>query len=157
MKRTQPLRTALLLHILLLGPGCASHAAPKTPEVPMPKWSGAYCEVSNPATRMAKTPAEWDALWKQAGREPPRALDSTRELAVAVFLGERRTGGYTVEIASAEVKAGKFVIAWREYTPAPDMMVTQALTQPWTIAVLARTELPVVFERLPPAPQPRRE
>lgn len=149
--------TLFLLCCAASAVGCSSHAASKGSAAVNTQWSGAFSDHASTTTRVVKTQPEWDALWQQARREPPRALNATREMAVAVFLGERRTGGYTVEIVSTAEKGGKFVIEYREFTPPPDMMVTQALTQPWAIAAVPRSDLPVVFQKLPAAPQPRRE
>jgi hypothetical protein len=147
----------ILLGLTLFHVACHSQPAPLPPSTggPLVQWSGAYSDVKAPATRTLKTEAEWDAFWKQAQREKPRPLDLAREMAVAIFLGERRTGGYTVEIASAGARDGKWVVHYRELAPPPGGMVTQALTQPWAVAIVPRSDLPVVFEKMP-ATRPQR-
>lgn len=143
------------LHVLLLAlsglaMSCSSEsvsasAAPARPE----QWAGSNAEVTTPTTRAIDSAAAWDAAWKQAQRPKPRELNVAREQAVAVFIGERRTGGYSAEVTSAGEKNGRFVIEYRENTPPRDAMVTQALTAPWAIAVIPKTKLPIVFEKLP--------
>ena len=59
-----------------------------------------------------KTEAEWKTLWQthaqpQApAKELPR-VDFDKEMVVAVFLGEKPTGGYRVEITAIEEDRGK--------------------------------------------------
>lgn len=69
-------------------------------------------------------------------------------MAVAVFMGERRTGGYAIEVVSVRAAEGRLVVDYRESAPSPEMMVTQAITAPWAIALIGRTELPVTFQKL---------
>lgn len=89
-------------------------------------------------------------MWQQVRREPPRALDVGREVGIAVFLGERATGGYSVDVVEARVQGANYVVTFRETAPRPGDMTTQALTTPWTIAVVRRSELPIVVRNLTP-------
>src|SRR5262245_43443670 len=61
------------------------------------------------AARMlvARTQAEWDALWRDhLPARPQPALDLSREMAVGVFLGSKPTAGYSVTIVSATEERG---------------------------------------------------
>lgn len=107
------------------------------------QWSGAQSSVEAPATRVVRDPAGWAALWRELGREPPRALDVPREMAIAVFLGERRTAGYRVEISNVRATAGELVVSYREHAPARDKRVAQVLTYPWAVVAVPSSGLPV--------------
>lgn len=123
-----------------------------TPAPVFMQWSGQHGGGDAPGMRVLRTAGEWTAFWQQARREPPRALDAAREMAVAIGLGQKPTGGYEVEILGAREQDGALVVEYRESAPAPDMMVTQALTTPWSIALVARSTLPVKWQRIgPPA------
>lgn len=119
------------------------------------QWSGAQSSVTLATQRVLRDEAEWNAFWPDVRRAAPRAFDPAREMAVAVFLGERRTGGYAVRIVRAETRDGQLVITFQESAPPAGSMVTQALTYPWVLAVLPRSTLPVMFlptTAAPPAP-----
>jgi hypothetical protein len=120
------------------------------------QWSGQQGGGSVPSTRVLRTVGEWAAFWRQLDREPPRALDAGREIAVVVHLGERRTGGFGVELLAARAEGGTFVVEYRETVPEPGAMVTQALTSPWVAGVVPGTDLPVEFRRVA-APGTRQE
>jgi hypothetical protein len=64
-------------------------------------------------------------------------------LAVFISIGERPTGGFKPQIVSASEIDGKYVIVYSEGKPSPDSFVTQALTYPWVIAIVPKSELKV--------------
>lgn len=96
---------------------------------------------------VARTPFAWRALWEGIGRPPPVEFDASRGIAAAVFLGLRRTGGYGLTIESVERRGAFMVVRIVEVRPAPDAMVTQALTSPYLIRMIPKTEFPVAVER----------
>ena len=103
-----------------------------------------------PGVRELRTTDQWQSFWQQVGREPPRVLDPSAEMAAAIFLGEKNTGGYAADVIGARVREGRLVIDYRESSPAPGAMVTQALTSPWVVAIVPRSELPVTANNLNP-------
>lgn len=121
------------------------------------QWQGYYGGSEQFSVRALRSEAEWDGFWRQVKREKPRALDPAREMGVVVFLGQRNTGGYTVEIASVQPEERKLIVTYREKTPDPDMMVTQALTTPWAVAIVARSDLPIESRKFAGGGQSRRE
>lgn len=96
---------------------------------------------------VARTPSAWRALWDGIGRPPPVEFDASRGIAAAVFLGQRRTGGYGITIESLERRGAFMVVRFKEVRPAPDAMVTQALTSPYLVRLIPKSELPIAFER----------
>jgi PrcB C-terminal len=92
-----------------------------------------------------RSQAEWDALWKrhvsiETNPPPPPVIDFNKQIVIGVFLGEKPTGGYDVEIIRAEQTDGALVIHYREKNPAPGGIVIQALTQPFHIIRVARDD-----------------
>lgn len=55
---------------------------------------------------------------------------------LAVFWGERPTGGYTVEVLSARLAGDQVTVEVALKPPPPDAMVAQALTYPYAAAVV---------------------
>lgn len=117
---------------------CRSPSAANAPAEPaiVAEWSGQHGGAARASTRVVRDAAEWAALWRQIGQEAPRALDPARETAVAIFLGERRTGGYAVDGVKVRRKDGAVTVEFREASPAPDAMVTQVISSPWAVVVI---------------------
>jgi hypothetical protein len=109
------------------------------------QWAGQHSGRETAANEVLRTPEEWDAFWKKVGGNRPRPLNVSREMAVAIQLGGRRTGGFSVEVLRTQVQEGKLIVEYRETAPEPGMMVTQELTEPWIVAIIPRSDLPVVF------------
>jgi PrcB C-terminal len=109
--------------------------------------------VREPLQLVIRNQDEWKALWKRhssTDTNPPPApiIDFDREMVVGIFLGEKRTGGYEVEIVRAERRDSSLYFYYREESPPPGAMVTQALIQPFHLVKIAKYEnLQVIFRR----------
>jgi hypothetical protein len=80
-------------------------------------------------------------------QELPR-VDFEAEIVVAVFLGERRTGGHAIEVSKVEEhpETAQLKVYYREIAPPRNAIVTQALTQPFHIVKLGwKTDALVIF------------
>jgi hypothetical protein len=73
-------------------------------------------------------------------------IDWTKQMIIVISGGTQRTGGYSVEAKSLNVKDGKLIVNWKLNTPAPGAFVTQALTNPALSILVDRFEGDVVFE-----------
>lgn len=154
----------LLCGIALLA-GCHSQSAPvagapsSQPQMSteITQWSGQHGGRETPATQLVRTTQEWDAFWQNVREDRPRNLDVSREMAVAIHLGQKRTGGFTAEFVRQRSQDGKRVIEYRELAPEPGMMVTQELTTPWTIGIVPRSDEPVTFQKTAPTGAARRD
>ena len=109
--------------------------------------------VRAPLQVVARSHDEWTALWRQhasgdSGSRPPPAIDFEKEVVVALFLGEKPTGGYDVQISRAEQTNDGLIIYYREKDPSPGGMVIQALTQPFHIVrIIGEVNSEVIFRR----------
>ncbi|MCM0646968.1 protease complex subunit PrcB family protein [Clostridium swellfunianum] len=52
---------------------------------------------------------------------------------VAVLLGKKNTGGYSIRVLSIEDNEGKTLITIEDKGPSPDINVIQAITYPYTV------------------------
>jgi hypothetical protein len=105
---------------------------------------------------VARDDLEYAALWNQhwppwppgigAPVPAPPAVDFGEEFVVAVFLGSRLTGGYSVEPVSV-VRAGDVIeVTYEERQPGASCIVTQALTSPYLfLAVKPWSDATVTF------------
>jgi hypothetical protein len=110
---------------------------------------GAQSNIDSTRQAVARTEAEFVALWKAHNYEKPApAVDFTREMVVAVFMGSRPTGGFSVEIVSAAERGGEIVVGYRERLPSADAMTAQVLTSPYHIAAIPKSEKAVRFEKI---------
>jgi hypothetical protein len=65
-------------------------------------------------------------------------------IVIAVFMGTRMSGGYSVKITGVE-QNDKVTVKVKESSPPPDAMVTMALTSPYHVVVVPKSDKPVEF------------
>jgi len=99
-----------------------------------------------------RTEKEWADLWRlHEGPFSPEQhislIDFKQEMVIAVFSGEKRTGGYGIEIRRVEenLEKSQLEVFFLETHPSPKSMLTQALTQPYHIVKLKKVDVPLVF------------
>lgn len=109
------------------------------------EWNGPFSSVSDPEVRIVKTEAEWERLWKDIGAPEAPVADLQVHLAVAVFLGQRNTGGYTVKLLDPVTEAGRVLIYYRE--SAPRGITFQALTYPYAVRLYRKTGADITVEK----------
>ena len=96
---------------------------------------------------------EWNAFWKRhssidTNPTPAPIIDFNREMLVGIFLGEKSTGGYEIEIVRAEKRDSSLYFYYQGKSPPPGAMVTQALTQPFHLVRVAKYDKPqIIFRR----------
>jgi PrcB C-terminal len=109
--------------------------------------------VRKPLQVVIRNQDEWNAFWKRhssidTNPPPVPIIDFNREMVVGIFLGEKSTGGYQVEFVQAERRDSAFYFYYREKSPPPGAMVTQALTQPFHLVRVAKYDNPqIIFRR----------
>jgi len=72
-------------------------------------------------------------------------VDFSTKMVLAVVMGERTSGGYSIDIKEILVKGGALTVVVKSRSPAPGEIVTLALTNPYDIVSIDRTELPIGF------------
>lgn len=98
-----------------------------------------------------KDEATWKAVWAEthANMTPVPDLpevDFKTKMVIAAFMGEKPTGGFSIEIERI-IRAEKKIIAFIvENSPHSACMVTKALTAPYHFVEVERFESEVAFE-----------
>jgi hypothetical protein len=99
-----------------------------------------------------RTEEEWERLWtlhKSTVSPAPKvpAVDFQQEMILAVFSGDRRTGGYGIEIQKIEEdpERGQLSVYFLETEPPPRSMVIQAFNQPCHLVRTEKINLPARF------------
>lgn len=67
-------------------------------------------------------------------------------MVIALFMGEKTTGGYKITVVGVEETNKNVVVTYKETQPGPNDMVTMALTQPYCIIKIPRTTKSIVFQ-----------
>ncbi len=95
--------------------------------------AGNYGSMRESFVLVARDTQTYGALRKMITNLPDQSAAFLRTHAVvAAFLGQRRTGGYSIEIK--QTARGRLSLI--EHAPAKGMMTTQALTAPFRVVVL---------------------
>lgn len=108
----------------------------------------------SPTFRLVDSESEFLSLWNRAhGTQlevpPLPAVDFTRATVLAIFQGQRSTGGYGIEVLDVSLDGGDLFVDMRFVEPAPDAIVTQALTSPWVMVQVPRGGIGVAWFRNP--------
>ena len=104
--------------------------------------------IDRPETVVARTAADWQALWQRhAQGRPAPSVDFARNMVVGVFLGSRPSGGYQVEITGVRTDGKTLVVQWAERRPGPGQMAAQVMTAPAHIVTVPRQDGEVRFEK----------
>lgn len=93
---------------------------------------------------------DWSNLWsrvKSTSYPKPQlpSIDFTKEIVIAVFQGEKNTGGYEIEITKIVENKRDLTVHVKEVSPGPKGSVSQAFTQPYHIIKLQKTGKKVKF------------
>lgn len=72
-------------------------------------------------------------------------VDFGQNMVVAVLLGRKPVGGYSVMITSATLINDRLTVNYRMTCPQPGDVVIQTITSPYAIAVVPVSSLPVAF------------
>lgn len=126
----------ILLSALLVWPAGATMSQAKIME-----WKGAFCKQAEPAVIVAKTPRDWAKIWDKVGKPAP-AADFKTQVGVAVFAGQRPTGGYSISWQ----QEGSMI---RYKIIKPKGMAMQVITQPYAVKLFTASGGPVKVEALP--------
>jgi len=93
--------------------------------------------------------ASWLALWAQhIGNHPPSpapTVDFNKSMVLAVFLGDRPNGCYSVTITRVFLSSSGLTVAYHEGTPPPNVSCTQAFIQPTHIVSVPASDALVQF------------
>ena len=141
------MRVAILIAVLgaaLITPGSETHGAAgqkRDAVAAALALEGQMSGIRVQRTLVVRDSKGFAALWKQhTGNSAPPVVDFKKYDVVAIFAGEKRTGGHGVRIDSVKRTERSATVTATLLSPAPNMMVTQMLTYPW--AMRAEPKLP---------------
>jgi hypothetical protein len=102
---------------------------------------------------LARTDAEWTALWQQHAPDRPKPkVDFSKEMVVAVFMGSRPNAGFSTAVTMTTAGNGALIVKYTETVPARGAVTAQILTFPFHIVAIPKSEArDVKFDKVPPA------
>ena len=107
---------------------------------------GFNATVTTASVRAAVTTAQLSEIYRLLyGNQTPMPTPVTlnRETAVAVFMGQRTSGGYSISVERISTSGSTLNVVVSLKAPGAGMMTTQALTSPWVLV-----KVPGVFTRV---------
>lgn len=118
---------------------------------PVTSWIGNDAGITKSQQVVIRNPEKWKNLWSQihSNREPMPAtptIDFSNQMIIGYFLGQRTSGGYSVSIENVSETGEKIVVAISQTSPGPGSIVSQALTSPYAIQVIPRSDKQVLFK-----------
>ena len=108
--------------------------------------------VEDAKQAVARTPAEWAALWRlHAGEQAPLPpIDFTKRTVLAVFLGSRPSAGYGVDVSGTKQAGKVLVVEWREHAPKPGNIAAQVMTAPSHLVSIPKFDGEITFRKVDP-------
>jgi len=102
-----------------------------------------YSGLAERRREVVRDEASWARLWAEihpgVTPAPPRPpVDFARQMLIVVASGTRRSGGVSIKVRSVTTRGGRLEVEVLETCPARGAMVTEALTQPVEVILLAR-------------------
>lgn len=116
------------------------------------QWKSLFGGIFEGGQFVIRDPQSWKNLWARISNDDPPMINFKKKMVVAVFLGQKSTGGYSVEIQGLtkqeKKKNSRILVKVKAGTPPAQAMVIQALTSPFHMKVVDRSDGPVDFEFL---------
>jgi len=75
-------------------------------------------------------------------------IDFSKETVIAVFMGEKTTGGFSVAIENVKEENKKLIVKIKETKPGPKDMVTMVITQPFCFVKINSIDKEFIFEKM---------
>lgn len=170
-RRWDVLRAVVVVHGALLGCSAAATASGKattegspvtsTPNLPSPDSvpvafrviPGARSQTSahnEPARVVIRDTAAWERYWgrivAQVAPTPPVPLvDFARQFVVAASMGQRSSGGYTIDVTAVYARGGTVHVVVKSVSPGRTCGAAMVMTAPVVAVAIDRVEGEVRF------------
>lgn len=106
---------------------------------------GAYSGVSERMAVVLTDEQAWRNHWQQHAARvvpvpPAPAIDFSKESVLVVYMGEKTSGGYSIEVTGVQKENGRLAVSVRQTSPGPGTMTTMALTQPFHMVRIPKVQ-----------------
>lgn len=110
-----------------------------------PLYSSNYNGKDIASNLVIQNQSNLNILYASLSIEEIPKIDFTKSQVVALFLGQKNNGGYTISIDRVEETSDKIIIYKKIEIPKPGEMVTMAITKPYII-VKIKSKKNIVIE-----------
>ena len=146
--------TALHVQTGIAADEAAYRPAPQTVQWEIIASGQQAVNVTRPTYRLVRDEAELRSLWNQLHgallRVPPLpSVDFRRETVLVAMMGQRPTGGYSLDVRGVTIEGGDLFVDIVLVEPPPDALTTMALTSPWTVIRVLRGGISAAWSRDP--------
>lgn len=100
----------------------------------------AYQGKETKSYEVIKDKAALEKLYEAINDTQVPKIDFSKERVVALFMGQRNTGGHAIKVKNVTEKGGKIYVDVEETSPGSGDIVTMALTNPFTIVKINSTK-----------------
>lgn len=94
-----------------------------------------------------RTAEQWRNFQRDHRLDWPVNIDFNRDMVIAVLLGTRNSGGYSAKISDVRATDWLIEVTYSEIPPQANQAVSAALTNPYVLSVIPRSQNPVAFSR----------
>lgn len=105
----------------------------------------AYQGKEEKSYEVIKDNASLEKLYTAINDTQVPKVDFSKSRIVALFLGQRTSGGYAIKVKNVSEKGNKIYVAVEETKPKPGDRVTMAITNPFTIVKINSTK-EIIFQ-----------
>lgn len=132
----------VLLCIIIYVSGCVTALNFETVSI------GYYCSHVEKANYVINSLDEWTHLLERSRLDVTKLpkINFTNYTVIAAFMGEQKTGGYSIEIKKIQDSGKEIIVYIKERAPAKGAITTMILTQPYHVVKVKKIAKPVVFK-----------
>ncbi|MBK8576116.1 MAG: hypothetical protein IPN90_10755 [Elusimicrobia bacterium] len=119
---------------------------------PSQEWQGDSSGIEDYREIVIRDAGAWAKLWNEHQSNmgfpsPVPAVNFKDSMVVGIFLGERGSSGFNVQMTETIVTKDEVVILHIETSAASGMMQLTVMTQPYHLKIIPHTNLPVRFKK----------
>ncbi len=147
MRFSRPLTTGLMLvWLVACAPTQENPASDLTPfEVIAHGQHSGFTMARSFEFNTARQFLDFWSIHNQYTQTPPPRIDFDSRTVLAVFMGEQRTGGFDIRIEKIREQETHVDVLVQLIRPARDSLRTMALTQPFMMVAISKTDKPVRY------------
>lgn len=82
----------------------------------------------------------WNSLWSEHATSAVPAIDFSKQMVVALFLGQRANSCYAIDDVTIWRDHGVSHVSHRDSTPAPTTMCALAISSPYMLLIIPRND-----------------
>lgn len=98
----------------------------------------AYGGKENKTNVVIKSQQQLDTLYKELGLAAAPKVDFEKNNVVALFMGQKNTGGYSISIKGISIENDTTIVKIKE--TMPEGMAATVITAPYCIAIIPKTD-----------------